>query len=149
MKVTRILVPVDFSDPSRQAVKHAAWLAGKLGAKVDVLHVASRPVEYLPLEEWIFGEARGQKNVEEKVLEAAQKAFTRFLNEFSEATRGKLTTRVETGVPSQVIIQVTEDDEYDMVVMGTHGRTGAKHATLGSTAERVLRKANCPVLVVH
>jgi len=149
MKLDRILVPVDYSEPSKHAVEYAVWLAGQVGARVEVMHVAPRPVEYLPLDEWIWGEEREREDVEAKVREAADNALKEFLSGLSDAVRRKVTTRLEMGVPSKTIIAVLEKDPYDLVIMGTHGRQGAKHVLLGSTAERVIRARRCPVLTLQ
>lgn len=147
MDVDRILVPVDYSEQSRRALQHAIWLAEKLGAKVDVLHVTPKPAEYLPLDKWIWGEERAPQMVEAKVREAAQKALREFLKKLPQQQREAVDARVELGVPSKVITEALDKGDYSLVVMGTRGR--AQHVLLGSTAERVIRRASCPVLTVH
>lgn len=148
MKVKKILVPVDYSDYSRGAVEHAVWLADQFGAEVHLLHVGMRPVEYLPLDEWIWGEERDQHHIDKRVREAAKQAFDKFVKTLPKEIQGKVEGRVELGVSYNVIIEVAQKDGYDLIVLGTHGRTGTKRFMLGSVTERVVRRSTCPVLVV-
>jgi len=147
--VKKILVPVDYSDHSRHAIEHAVELAETFGAKVDVLHVGMRPVEYLPLDEWIWGEEKEQHHVDKAVKEAAEKAFEKFVGDLPEEVRSKIDTRLELGAPVEVILDVAKTGGYDWIIMGTHGRTGRGRFMLGSVAERVVRSAPCPVLTVR
>lgn len=150
MKVERILVPVDHSDHSRRAAEHAISLADQLGAKVTVLYVATPPGDYQPLERWLWGGQTDPDAVAKKVREAADKAFASFVAKLPSDARSKIETRMEMGTPpSKVIIDVLGAESFDLVVMGTHGHTGTKHVLLGSTTERVIRRAKCPVLTVH
>jgi nucleotide-binding universal stress UspA family protein len=148
VKIKRILVPVDYSEQSQEVVNYAVDFAELLEAHVELVHVASPPVEYLPLDKWIFGEERSAHSVEQKVRDAARKAFDEFLEALPRPIRGKLTSRLEMGIPSKVIAEVLRQEDYDLVIMGTHGRTGTGHALLGSTTARVIRRTACPVLTV-
>jgi len=149
MQIARILVPVDYSETSLEVVQYAASFAELVGAQVELLHVASPPVDYLPLDKWIFGEERSAYSVEQKLRGAARKAFDEFLEELPDGVADQLTSRLETGVPSKVITEILRSEPFDLVIMGTHSRSPAKAPLLGSTTERVIRRTECPVLTVR
>ena len=148
--ITRILVPVDFSAHSERALQYATTLAGRYNATVEVLHVVEDP--------FISGAWSP---------EAVAPNIPELLADLVAATRGKLNTlkapalrkgvRLETtvlttvltGKPADSITDYARTERFDLIVMGTHGRTGLSHALLGSVAERVVRKAPCPVLTVR
>jgi nucleotide-binding universal stress UspA family protein len=145
--VTRILVPIDFSPPARAALQYARFLADKLGASVEVLHVFEPPgyvgpdtLALVPItagqHEWGETRAEVERQVEEFLAQTAGAPATR-------------TVRVEAGEPSETILRVAADDRADLVVMGTHGRTGLSRLLIGSVAEAVLRRASCPVLTLR
>lgn len=147
--IRKILVPVDFSTHSRQALELGLQLAGCFQAQLDVLHVGMRASVYAPLDRWIWGEDRRHVDLERAVREAAGRGFAEFLNELPQEQRSRVGERLEMGVPSDVIIRVAKDDGYGMIVLGTHGRTGAQHVLMGSVASRVAHHAHCPVTTVR
>lgn len=149
MSFQKILVPVDFSPASRHAIETALSLAQSYGASVDVVHISPRGVDYLPLDEHLFGKGGKQRSLTEEVRSAAQKAFDEFLGQLPETQRQRITTRLEAGVPWQTIKKLVDDEGFDLIVMGVHGRTGPQHVLLGSTTDRVLRRVSCPVLAVR
>jgi universal stress protein A len=122
----RILVPVDFSQGSRSALEYAVFLSRRFGARVDVLHV------------W-------QPN--QPVWTDAGRLLKDLLSPF-EADSIDLHPRLESGKPLPTILEIAADS-YDLVVMGTHGRTGMAHLLHRSMTEAVVRKSPCPVVTVH
>jgi universal stress protein A len=137
----RILVPSDFSDPSRKALKYAARLAAQFGSKITLLHVlepsmspdfASFP---LVLEE-------------EKVVEGARQRLLSLAKAHLDG-RYLAALEVRSGNPFHEIAEAARELSMDLIVMATHGYTGVKRVLLGSTTERVVRYAQCPVLVVR
>ncbi len=153
VKLERILVPVDLSEHSARAVRHAVQLS-HFGESdrgvVDLVHVAPPPVEYLPLDEWIWGEARTQRDVEEELAKVARQALEDFAAALPKDMRGAIGEKhLRLGVPSETILEVAKEGNYDAVVMGTHGRTGAERKLLGSVTQRVLRFSPCPVVTVN
>jgi nucleotide-binding universal stress UspA family protein len=128
----KILVPCDGSPPSIAALTEALALASDVGAKVDVLVVDEPASGHTP--------AASAGDNEQKVLEEALVAAKRMLG-------ARVKRRVESGDPATTIVAAAAD--YDLVVMGTHGRLGRLRATLGSVAETVVRSASCPVLTVR
>ncbi len=131
--VQRILVPCDGSPPSIAALAEAITLALDLDAAIDVLEVKMPKNELTPPPSASAGEAQA--------LEEAFKSAKRALSD-------RLTRRIESGEPARTILNAAAQG-YDLVVMGTHGRVGRLHATLGSVAETVVRGASCPVLTVR
>ena len=160
--IENILVPVDFSPYSTEALLYAATLADHLASTVVVLHVIAKEIEAqaahqragsgVPLFGWgVTSETLGvSPEMHEAVVvdlrERAQTALQHFLP--SELSGRSVELRVEIGHPFEQILEVAKGERVDMIVMGTHGRTGLAHIVLGSVAERVVRMAPCPVLTV-
>ncbi|HEY5891761.1 MAG TPA: universal stress protein [Chthoniobacterales bacterium] len=140
LKLTKILVPTDFSETSRKALQYAIAFAKQFGAKITLLHVIEPPPES---EERIYAET-SLEEVMRPVREQLETLAT-------SAIESKLldTTLVRVGVPFVIITDLAGELEIDLVIVTTHGYTGLKHVFLGSTAERIVRHAPCPVLVVR
>jgi len=138
----RILVPVDFSEPSRAALETAIEIARRWPESVvTVLHVYGVPV-YAYVEGTVL-----PPQILSEIAGAAQDAVAKLCGEYAD--RGVALRPVsELGTPMD-IIRRAEEDQSDLIVMGTHGRTGLPHIVLGSVAERVVRHAPCPVLTVR
>jgi nucleotide-binding universal stress UspA family protein len=138
-----ILVPVDFSVHSGEAVRVASDIARQYQASITLVHVHD-PLPYaLPSEYMMYTpEQEARMNSEfEKMLATSKRAA-------ESAGAPRVTTRLLHGLPSTCILDFASSGRFDSIVMGTHGRTGLQHALMGSVAERVLRKAPCPVLTV-
>jgi nucleotide-binding universal stress UspA family protein len=138
----KILVPVDFSDDSRQALRSACELAARYGARVDVIHVVQAPVYVGDLV------APGGVRLVDFLREEAQEQLSTFAAETAELEPVRGQVGVFVGAPAEVILRRADEAAADLIVMGTRGRTGLAHVLLGSVAERVLRHAHRPVLVV-
>jgi universal stress protein A len=145
--VTRILVPIDFSPSAREALEYAGFLAEKLGAGVEVLHVFEPPgyvgpdtLALLPITAGQQGWGETRADVERQVEQ--------FLSQIPGGPPAH-TVRIEAGEPSDTILRVAAEAGADLVVMGTHGRTGLSRLLIGSVAEAVLRRASCPVLTLR
>jgi nucleotide-binding universal stress UspA family protein len=143
--ITRILVPVDFSEQSRAALDYAASLARLSGASIDLLHVWEIPTFEPPGP--IIAEMR------QTLWEASQSNAEQALSAFRDAAskrgieiRG---SRAIAGTPSNAIVDAAKAGHHDLIVIGTHGRTGLSRMLIGSVAERVVRYAHCPVLAVR
>ncbi|MFQ5959990.1 MAG: universal stress protein [Candidatus Methylomirabilales bacterium] len=143
MEVQRILWATDLSPVSEGAWRYAVTLAGVFGAEVILLH-AVRPAELAaaadhpipPPAHWVedyLGPLEEELDVRQQALEALALHARR---------------KVVVGVPTDVIVAEAQAEQVDLIVMGTHGRTGLPHAIVGSVAEAVIRKAPCPVLAV-
>jgi nucleotide-binding universal stress UspA family protein len=147
MQLRKILVPVDFSLGSVQVVEHALQLAQAFGAGLELLHVWEIPGYVRPdLTVWV-GDVSG--SFAEHARRDATERMAELLDAHGLTDRDDVVTRLVCGTPYASILGALETEEFDLVVMGTHGRGGLSHALLGSVAERVVRHAPCPVLTVR
>jgi nucleotide-binding universal stress UspA family protein len=143
MSTRHFLVPVDFSAYSDQALAYAITLATQLQARLTLLHVIHEPSLFLA------DMASGLPYAYLQELEAeVQHGLEERLKRVHEAGLEADMVMVH-GVPFQRIIDTAHDQHVDLIVMGTHGRTGLLHALVGSVAEKVVRLAACPVLVTR
>jgi nucleotide-binding universal stress UspA family protein len=138
-----ILSPVDFSQTSQRAFETALDLAARLNAEVRVMHVYQLPASALPEGVW-----QTPNDLEATVEEALQKRLDEFVEQ-SAAKGITVSTGLCEGVPYVEITRAAQELGADMIVIGTHGRTGLAHLMLGSVAERVLRTSDIPVLTVR
>jgi len=145
MQIKTILVPCDFSEHSEQAFQWAVGLAERWSARIVLVH-AAQPFSHLAYPESVY--LIDLAKMEAEILADAEKR----LNEFA-AKKGTssvtVDSKVMTGDPFWEICQTAERENADLIVMGSHGRTGLSHVLLGSVAERVVRHAPCPVLVAR
>jgi universal stress protein A len=141
-RLQRILVAVDFSEFSVAALNYAGFLAEKFGATLTLVH---------SVEPYIYPEDLSAGfPIEELDARWLQKAKDKLESLRQTIMGGAPSTIVVTmGAAWNRIVGTAKSMNADMIVVGTHGRTGIKHALMGSTAERVSRHATCPVLVVH
>jgi nucleotide-binding universal stress UspA family protein len=141
--IERILVPVDFSPGSAKALD----LAASLGGSIDLIHVWDAPA-------FVSAEAMLGSNDSEGALSKLERDRTRIeLEEVAEEARERGvrvgSTNVLTGDVAKKIHEHAEQGGYDLIVMGTAGRSGLAHVLLGSVAERVVRHSKVPVLTVR
>jgi nucleotide-binding universal stress UspA family protein len=140
IRVKKILVPTDFSRCSMAATDRAVSLAQTFQAQVILLHVMEPPVYGL---DFSLTHPGILPVVRQKLMERMEQAVDVMRDRGIEAEGYFII-----GVPSVEIIRAAEKHNADLIVMGTHGRTGLSHILLGSTAERVIQRARCPVLTV-
>jgi nucleotide-binding universal stress UspA family protein len=142
----RILVPTDFSGSSDAALDCARRLAAGFGGSMHLLHVLGdvTPSGVTGSELFVTEppEARSMR-----LMDARDRLMHRITPDDREALRA--TTEVIFGSPAQTIVDYAVDNRFDLIVMGTHGRTGMAHLLVGSVAERVVRTAGCPVLTTQ
>ena len=141
LTVKSILVPIDFSTHSESALLYAARFAGQFGAKLTLLHVI-QPIFAPEAVAVLAMEKDGAAKAARKQLEATR-------TKLGVAPRLVERLLVRIGAPFHEISEAAKSLKVDLVVIATHGHTGLKHVLLGSTAERVVRHAPCPVLVVR
>ena len=146
-QLRRILVPVDFSPCSRAALAHAALLAKSFGASIDLLYVWEAPAFVAP--EAMVGAAGTTQTLAQLASDQAQAAMREFAEQAGKDGIEIKGTRVEQGDPARTITDLAESEGYDLVAMGTHGRSGFAHLLLGSVAEKVVRRSTRPVLTVR
>lgn len=141
IKLDRILVPTDFSDCSQRALSYGCELAKRFGAELHVLHVAQQPAIGGMYAASLPDEALYPEEFAKEHLEAL---------EVPDAERiSRVQKSVQIGSPFVEIVRYARHNDVDLIVMGTHGRTGLKHMLMGSVAEKVVRKAPCAVLAVR
>ena len=143
LRKRRILVPTDFSAGADLALTLAIDWAKLLPASIDVLHVYSVPV--YPVAPGADVLAFSPANSE--VFAAIERSLATLSDRVRSAGVQCEASHV-TGIPDEQIVMRAFETGADLIVMGTHGRSGIKHAILGSVAERVIQKASCPVTVV-
>lgn len=136
-----ILLATDFSKPARRAVTYALKLATVLKSRLIFLHVIKAPPGF---ESWSPGARRSLEPLKTKALLALGRV-ARLAHENGVTAEHRLLV----GIPVDSILKVAEVTRTDLIIMGTHGRTGWDRLQLGSIAEAVLRKAPCPALTVH
>ena len=132
--VCRILCPVDFSHNSEKAFHYAQRLADSPNAELLLLHAFDVPESY---------DSRSQWTPADRELE------TKLRDIKPTEPNVKVDYVLHAGPPGEVICWLAQQRECDLIVIGTHGRTGLRHLVFGSVAEHVLRHARCPVLVIR
>lgn len=139
-----IMVAVDFSDSSDNAFQMALSLADKYTARLLILHVINEPVDlrgfYVPHISF--------EKLEEEIAEGAQKMMESFCRQHIDGFEN-FESRIVPGLPYEEIIRQADKSNAELIVLGTHGRTGLDHVLFGSTAEKVVRKSTVPVLTVR
>lgn len=142
--ISRVLVPIDFSDYSKNALKYAVNFVKQFQAKLFLVYVVE-PVIYPP------DFSMGQIAIPSADLDMDKRAIEE-LNKLAEQEippEIKVKTIVKTGKPFIEIIETAKEAEIDLIIIATHGHTGMEHILFGSTAEKVVRKAPCPVLTLR
>jgi universal stress protein A len=135
MKIKKILCPVDFSDFNQAANVYASVLAHANEAEIIYLHILQPDVPY---GSYVYINLEKESERERKQLEEIKPTIATV----------KASYVIEPGSPTTRIVEYAEENDVDMIVMGTHGRTGLGRVLMGSIAEAVVRKAECPVLAL-
>jgi universal stress protein A len=143
VKIQQILVPVDFSNCSKKALAYAVPFARQFGAQITLLHV----VEFAPIIGTEFTEVDFTA-LEERARNDATAQLQKLASEQLEQGV-RLRAQITSGRAWSEVVEVAKVQEIDLIVISTHGHTGLKHSLLGSIAEKVVRHAPCPVLVVR
>jgi nucleotide-binding universal stress UspA family protein len=147
MSIKNVLVPVDYSECSRAALTGAVAFAQAFGASIDVVHVWDRP-QYVPDTVVVHGAGGGTRSLIDMIRENAELEMETFLGEVKVPANVPLTHRLLSGEPTSTLLRELKERPYDLVVVGTHGRTGLTHLLLGSVAEKLVRLSPVPVLTV-
>jgi universal stress protein A len=141
---TRILIAIDFSENSECAFDYALTLATQFNAELEIVHVINEPVDlrgfYVPH----ISFEQLEKEIEDGAVKMMEDFCTAHVGEFKQYT-----TAIVTGIPYEEIVAAAVKSDASLIVLGTHGRTGLDRLLFGSTAERVVRSASCPVLTVR
>ena len=144
-RLKKIMVPIDFSNFSRNALTQAVCLAEEFGASILLLHILE-PQAHRQTLTGASATAKGRDderrmNYREQMLEDLRR------NEIRSGLKSN--SLLQKGKPYESIINMAKARDVDLIIMATHGATGLKHVLIGSTTERVVRQAPCPVLVVR
>jgi universal stress protein A len=142
MTIKKILVPTDFSPASKKAFSYALRFAEELGSELTLLHVLE-PETPLTL--------AGQPAAAffEEELAGVEKDLRALADSAGVVGVAGTKSMIRTGLATHEIVEAAKELDVDLIVIATHGFTGWKHFAIGSTAERVVRAAPCPVLVVR
>jgi universal stress protein A len=138
--IKSILVPTDFSSYSSNAIDYAAKMAKPLGARIVLAHVIES-LSYSVTDTFTLVDHR-------RALEKTAGALLENSCQQLAAKGLSVKTRLANGVPYEEILKISRRENADLIVMGTHGRTGMEHLFLGSVAEKVVRLSTCPVLTI-
>ena len=140
----RILVPIDFSESSKNALRYAISFSKQFNAELILVYVVE-PAIYPA--DFSFGQI-GIPNIENELRERGNRELQRLVEE-QIAKMVPARTIVRTGKPFLEIIIIANEEDVDLIIIATHGHTGVEHLLFGSTTEKVVRKAPCPVLIVR
>jgi glycine betaine transporter len=162
MEIRKILVPVDYSSDSQQALSWGVSLAGKYGSRLVLLHVIPKAVEEIfpqgigvtsPPAYYFEGTAPSNRPLATQpiIIDLIDKTQTELQDFAQKHLKEPVPTEVKiaVGKPAEEILRVAREEAMDLILMGTHGRTGLRHLLLGSVAEEVTRQAPCPVFTVR
>lgn len=145
--VKKILFPTDFSEASHYALAYAVEMKKILGAELEIVHILFDEGNIVAF--YIPQMGMPMQNLSPDFEDGARKQFDEFVANAPELQGVEFTTKILRGNPYSEIIKEAEAGNFDMIIIGTHGRTGLEHVLFGSTAELVVRKAPCPVLTVR
>ncbi len=143
-KINKVVVPIDFSDYSKSSLKYAVNFAKYFNASLILVYVVE-PIIYPP--DFSMGQIaiptpglEMDKRAEEELTKLAEKEIPSGLS---------VKKIIKTGKPFVEIIETAAEEDADLIIIATHGHTGVEHILFGSTAEKVVRKASCPVLTLR
>ena len=139
----KILYPIDFSEYTEEITSYAVSIAKKYDSELHLLHVIPNLSYFTPYESFMTPEniVAIERNIEKEI----EKDFDNVLRKIDIPAKKV----IKTGVTFVEIIGYIKEEGIDLVVMGTHGRSGIEHILIGSVAEKVVRKAPCPVMTVR
>ena len=145
-RMARLLVPIDFSPLSELALEYATVFADRAGSSAHLLHVVEDPFYAGSLAPELYIGA--SLSAREMVVHEAAARLAR-MAAYTRREWLHVTSEVRVGFAPEIICGVAEERQSDLILMGTHGRTGLAHLLVGSVAEHVVRRAPCPVFTVR
>jgi universal stress protein A len=144
--MTKILVPIDYSDHSLAVLEYAGTFARGLNARLSVLYVWETMPHFAPT--LVVTTPSGPRPLFEIVQENAASEMKEFLSRAKSTDSIPLETHIDSGPAAAKILQWITEHHFDLVIVGTHGRGGIKHWVLGSVAERIVRLSPVPVITI-
>ena len=143
-----ILVPTDFSNFADNALRQAVDIAKQYHAKIFLLHVIGDHIRQC-IEDYCLSDAV-VKEIEQDSMMASLDNLKKEINRLSDDSSDiEISSYVKRGVPSEEVLREQEEKDIDLIVMASHGRTGISRILIGSVAEKVMRGAKCPVMLVR
>ena len=146
MNIRKILAPVDYSESASGALAFAVVIAERFDAKIDVVHVWDKPTYVTDGVFVAHGEAK--RPIGDMIRENAERDMREFMAKAALPAERLGRERLISGDPASALLAEITNEKYDLVVVGTHGRTGLAHLLLGSVAEKLVRHSPVPVLTV-
>jgi nucleotide-binding universal stress UspA family protein len=144
MQVKKILVPIDFSENSNRIIQYGAYVAKQFGAAMEAIFVAQTFMDYSEF----FEPHMSVLQFEEDLVASARERMKTFLEENLEPGAA-CSSVVMTGDIADTILEYAAAQQVDLIVMGTHGYKGLEKVLFGSIAEKIVKRAPCPVLTVN
>lgn len=144
MTIKKVLVPIDFSDYSKSALRYAVNFAKSFNAEIILIYVVE-PIIYPP--DFSMGQIAMPTINTDWDNRAKEELDKLAKNEIT--SNGKVKTIIKTGKPFAEIIETAKEEDIDLIIIATHGHSGVEYILFGSTAEKVVRKAPCPVLTLR
>ena len=145
--IHRILIAVDDSPYSDQAIKYGVLLAKNMGSKITLVHVDEIPISSPYSADPLLNESPAMIPELMHIQEEASKLLFKKIKE-QHGDVVEMSTVTKIGRAQDEILSVADDCKADMIILGTHGRTGFDHFISGSVSESVARKAKCPILII-
>ncbi|MEK7483856.1 MAG: universal stress protein [Planctomycetota bacterium] len=145
-KILRILVPIDFSESSKAAAQYALFLAKNFDASINIVHIWEQPY-YFDSQVLLHTPGQTAQTITNYIETQAKTELKQFIEALNVPKNVILENHFLHGMIYSKIIDLAKEG-YDLIVMGTHGRSGVAHLLLGSVAEKVLRHAPCPVVTI-
>ncbi|MDD5087469.1 MAG: universal stress protein [bacterium] len=143
----KILCPIDFSEPSHEALKVASEMAQKFSAELTVIHVVPDIPKATPPDPSVAA-TDAYLNYQRELETESKRLLSEAVRKFA-AKELRVREIIEMGDAAKIVSQIAEEEDADLVVLSTHGRTGWRRFVFGSVAERIVRYAQCPVLVIQ
>lgn len=144
---SRILVPVDLSEGSLVLLNYAVQLARPFNASIDVINVWEPP-QYVAPDLLVAAPGWNAQSLEQMAVDTAKKELETLVRKV-ENPPVPLRARVEVGEAASTVLRVAEEGKHDLIIMGTHGRRGLPRLLMGSVAQKVVARSNCPVVTLH
>ncbi|MGB4547703.1 MAG: universal stress protein [Syntrophales bacterium] len=141
-----ILVPTDFSEYSVKALKEAVDIAAQHGSKIHLLHVVDRQVQECAIDYRLSDEI--VRSLKKESLKTSKDTLEKEVEKTIKDKNIKVVIRVKRGIPAQTILREQKAKKIDLIVIASHGKTGLVKQLMGSVADKVVKGAKCPVMVV-
>ncbi len=143
----KILVPTDFSQYSDKALQIAVDIASQYNAKIILLHVIDENIRQCAVDYCVSNEAIEQ--LKNESLKASTDKLNKTINSLKGSTKVDISFEVKNGVPAEVLLDEQKKNKFDLIVIASHGKTGILKYLIGSVTDKIVRAAECPVMVIR